>query len=236
MNIVDYVVLGVLGLSILFGFYRGFVSTVLNSGGCLVSLILSFILYPKAAALIQGNQELVRTLLHYTDASSRLGDLELALTNVATLTQNKIAEIVAKVQLPPPLDTLLQVNLEQQVYGINSGIDTVADYVSQTILTACINIICFLLCFALIYLALALLVNMLKAIFRFPVLKQLDWLAGGVFGLLRGVVICYAVFALVPLVQTVVPIDMIAELFEQSTLAPIFNNGNLILGIMNGRL
>lgn len=236
MNIVDYVVLGVLGLSILFGFYRGFVSTVLNSGGCLVSLILSFILYPKAAALIQGNQELVRTLLHYTDASSRLGDLELALTNVATLTQNKIAEIVAKVQLPPPLDTLLQVNLEQQVYGINSGIDTVADYVSQTILTACINIICFLLCFALIYLALALLVNMLKAIFRFPVLKQLDWLAGGIFGFLRGAVICYAVFALVPLVQTVVPIDMIAELFEQSTLAPIFNNGNLILGIMNGRL
>ena len=236
MNIVDYVVLGVLGLSILFGFYRGFVSTVLNSGGCLVSLILSFILYPKAAALIQGNQELVRTLLHYTDASSRLGDLELALTNVATLTQTKIAEIVAKVQLPPPLDTLLQVNLEQQVYGINSGIDTVADYVSQTILTACINIICFLLCFALIYLALALLVNMLKAIFRFPVLKQLDWLAGGIFGFLRGVVICYAVFALVPLVQTVVPIDMIAELFEQSTLAPIFNNGNLILGIMNGRL
>ena len=236
MNIVDYVVLGVLGLSILFGFYRGFVSTVLNSGGCLVSLILSFILYPKAAALIQGNQELVRTLLHYTDASSRLGDLELALTNVATLTQNKIAEIVAKVQLPPPLDTLLQVNLEQQVYGINSGIDTVADYVSQTILTACINIICFLLCFALIYLALALLVNMLKAIFRFPVLKQLDWLAGGIFGFLRGVVICYAVFALVPLVQTVVPIDMIAELFEQSTLAPIFNNGNLILGIMTGRL
>ena len=107
MNIVDYVVLGVLGLSILFGFYRGFVSTVLNSGGCLVSLILSFILYPKAAALIQGNQELVRTLLHYTDASSRLGDLELALTNVASLTQSKIAEIVAKVQLPPPLDTLL---------------------------------------------------------------------------------------------------------------------------------
>ncbi len=236
MNIVDYVVLGVLGLSILFGFYRGFVSTVLNSGGCLVSLILSFILYPKAAALIQGNQELVRTLLHYTDASSRLGDLELALTNVATLTQSKIAEIVAKVQLPPPLDTLLQVNLEQQVYGINSGIDTVADYVSQTILTACINIICFLLCFALIYLALALVVNMLKAIFRFPVLKQLDWLAGGIFGFLRGAVICYAVFALVPLVQTVVPIDMIAELFEQSTLAPIFNNGNLILGIMNGRL
>jgi len=236
MNIVDYVVLGLIGLSVLFGFYRGFISTVLNSGGCLISLILSFILYPKAAAMIQGNQELVRTLLHYTDASSRLGDLELALTNVGTLTSGKIAEVLAKVQLPPPLNTLLQVNLEQQVYGLSSGIDTVADYVSQTILTACINIICFLLCFAVIYIALALIVNLLKAIFRFPVLKQLDWLAGGIFGFLRGVLICYALFALVPLVQTMVPIDMITELIEQSTLAPIFNNGNLILGIMNGKL
>lgn len=236
MNIVDYVVLGLIGLSVLFGFYRGFISTVLNSGGCLISLILSFILYPKAAAMIQGNQELVRTLLHYTDASSRLGDLELALTNVGTLTSGKIAEVLAKVQLPPPLNTLLQVNLEQQVYGLSSGIDTVADYVSQTILTACINIICFLLCFAVIYIALALIVNLLKAIFRFPVLKQLDWLAGGIFGFLRGVLICYALFALVPLVQTMVPIDMITELIEQSILAPIFNNGNLILGIMNGKL
>lgn len=236
MNVVDYVVLGLMGLSILFGFYRGFISSVLNTGGCLIALILSFILYPRAAEMIQGNEELVRTLLHYTDASSRLGDLELSITNVATLTQEKIAEIIGKVQLPAPLDTLLQVNLEQQVYAANAGIDTVADYVSQTILTACINIICFLICFAVIYIAIAIVVNLLKAIFRFPVLKQLDWLAGGIFGFLRGVVICYAVFALVPLVLTVVPIDMIADLFEQSTLAPIFNNGNLILGIMNGRL
>lgn len=236
MNAVDYVVLGLLGLSVLFGFYRGFVSSVLNTGGCLISLLLSFVAYPHVAGFIQGNEELVRTLLHYTDASSRLGDLQLSITNVANLTQAKIAEIISKVQLPAPLDTLLQVNLEQQVYAANAGIDTVADYVSQTILTASINIICFLLCFALIYLALALLVNLIKAIFRFPVLKQLDWLAGGIFGFLRGMLICYAVFALVPLVLTIVPVDMISELFEQSTLAPIFNNGNLILSIMNGRL
>lgn len=236
MNAVDYVVLGLMGVSVLFGFYRGFISTVLNAGGGLISFGLSFLLYPKLSALIQGNQELVRSLMHYTDASSRLGDLELSLTNVAALTGEKITEIVSKVQLPSPLDTMLRVNLEQRVYGVSAELGTVADYVSQTILSACINIICFLLCFAGIYILLALLVNLLKAVFRFPVLKQLDWLAGGVFGFLRGALICYALFALVPLVETVVPIDLISELIAQSTLAPIFNNGNLILGIMNGRL
>lgn len=236
MNAVDYVVLGLMGLSVLFGFYRGFISSVLNTGGGLISFGLSFVLYPRVAEMIQGNEELVRTLMHYTDASSRLGDLELAITNVATLTQEKITEVLTRVQLPAPLDTLLQVNLEQQVYAANAGVDTVAEYVSQTIASASINIICFLLCFVVIYIALAIVVNLLKAIFRFPVLKQLDWLAGGIFGFLRGVLLCYVVFALVPLVLTVVPIDFISELFEQSMLAPIFNNGNLILGIMNGKL
>jgi uncharacterized membrane protein required for colicin V production len=37
MNVVDYVILGILGVSLLFGLYRGFVSSVLNTGGCLLS-------------------------------------------------------------------------------------------------------------------------------------------------------------------------------------------------------
>ena len=49
MNIVDYVILGILGLSVLLGFYRGFISSVLNTGGCLLAFGLSFVLYPRAA-------------------------------------------------------------------------------------------------------------------------------------------------------------------------------------------
>ncbi len=49
MNVVDYVIIGVIGLSILFGIYRGFVASVLNMGGCLISFGLSFWLYPKVA-------------------------------------------------------------------------------------------------------------------------------------------------------------------------------------------
>lgn len=235
MNIVDYAIIGVMGISVLFGFYRGFVGSVLNMGGGLVSFALSFVLYPKLAAVIQGNEELVRTLMHYTDASSRLGDLELALTNVVQLGQQGIANVLSKVSLPAPLNTMLQVNLENQVYA-GAGVSTVSDYVSQTILQASINIICFLICFVVLYILIAVVFNAIRAVFRLPVLKQLDWLAGGVFGFLRGLLLCLAVFTLVPLVQTIVPIDRVTELVEQSTLAPIFSNGNLILAIMNRKL
>ena len=79
-------------------------------------------------------------------------------------------------------------------------------------------------------------VNLLKAIFRFPVLKQLNALAGGAFGLLRGALLCFVLFALMPLVLTVVPVEGLNDLVDASTLAPLFNSGNLILSIMNGHL
>ena len=235
MNLIDYIVLGVVGVSVLFGFYRGFVSSVLNVGGGLLAFGLSFVLYPTMAGLIQGNEEIVRTMLHYTDASSRLGDLNLALTNVVQLGQQGIAEVLGKVSLPPPLDALLESNLTSQAYAA-SGVSTVADYVNQTIVQAGINILCFLVCFVVLYIVLSIVINAIKAVFRLPLLKQLDWLAGGVFGFLRGLLICAAAFTLVPLVLTVVPVDFVSEMIDQSALAQPFIRNNLILLIMNGRL
>ena len=236
MNIVDYVIIGVVGISVLFGLYRGFISSVLSMGGGLISFLSSFALYPKLAALIQNNQELQRTLLHYTDASSRIGDLELALTNVLNLGREGIEQVIANVNLPAPLDSILQVNLENLVYGTQGAATTVADYVSQTILQASINIICFLLCFLGLYILISLGANLIRAVFRFPVLKQLDGLAGGAFGLLRGILLCLAFFTLVPLVQTMLPMDFINTLIDESQLAPLFMNGNLITAIMNKQL
>ena len=235
MNIVDYVIIGIVAISVLFGLYRGFGSSVLSMGGGLLSFLASFSIYPKLAALIQNNAELQRTLLHYTDASTRIGDLELALTNVVSLGREGIQKVLGNVNLPAPLDTILQVNLEHSVFS-NLNISTVGEYVNQTILQASINIICFLVCFIGLYIALSLAMNLIRAIFRFPVLKQLDSLAGGVFGLLRGVLLCLAVFTLVPLVQTMLPMDLINDLIAESQLAPIFMNGNLITAIMNKQL
>ena len=236
LNIVDYVIIGVIAVSVLFGMYRGFIASVLSMGSGLISFLASFALYPKLASAIQNNQELQRTLLHYTDASSRIGDLELALTKVLTLDQEGINQVLANVNLPAPLDSILRVNLENLVYGANEAAASVADYVSQTILQASINIICFLVCFLGLFIVLSLGVNLIRAVFRFPVLRQLDSLSGGVFGVLRGVLICLAFFTLVPLVQTMLPMDIINQLIEESQLAPIFMNGNLITAIMNKKL
>ena len=233
MNIVDIVIIAILGLSVLIGLYRGFISSVASMGGCLLSLGLSFWLSPKLAAWVQSNPEILKTLASYTDAATKIGDQTLASTSVTSLTPNTITDILGKVSLPAPLNTLLQNNLENQVFG--SAAD-VGSYVSQTIVGAILNVICFVVCFVVLLIVLHFVLNFLKVVFKFPVLKQLNSIAGGAFGLLRGALLCFVAFALLPLIQTVVPVTGINDLVAQSALAPLFNSGNLILAIMNGKL
>ena len=235
MNVVDIVILSILGLSVLIGFYRGFISSVASVGGSVLSLIASFWVSPKLVEAIRGNPEWIRTLMSYADASSRIGDLNLSMTSVSSLNEGTISEVLNRVNLPGPLSTLLRTNLEQQVFA-PSGLTQVGDYVSQTIVGAILNVICYVICFLALMVIFHFVLNFLKVIFRFPVLKQMNSVAGGVFGLLRGVLLCFVAFALLPLVQTMVPMEGIGEVIEQSALAPLFNSGNLILAIMNGRL
>ena len=233
MNAVDIVILAILGLSVLVGLYRGFISSVASMGGCLLSLGLSFWLSPKLAGIIRSNPDILKTLASYTDAATRLGDQTLANTGVSTLTESGISDILTKVNLPAPLSNLLQSNLQNQVFGATADVGT---YVSQTIVGAVLNVLCFLVCFVVLLLVLHFVLNFLKVVFKFPVLKQLNSIAGGAFGLLRGALLCFVAFALLPLIQTLLPVKDINLLVEGSALAPLFNSGNLITAIMNGRL
>ena len=236
MNPVDIAILAVIGISVIVGLYRGFVSTLVNTGGTLLSMFLAFTVAPKLSALIQGNATLQETLGSYADISSRLGDLGTAVTSVQDLVRqgsDKIAEVVSRTGLPEPLARLLESNISQQVFG---STEQVQQYVAQTIVDACVNILSYVVCFVLILAVISILVRLIQAVFHFPILKQCDRLAGGAFGLLRGALIVFVLLSALPLVQTVLNIDAVNELIDASTLAPWFTGGSMITAIMNGHL
>lgn len=237
MNIIDYGIILLIALCVLFGFYRGFLQTLLNLGGSLLSFAGAFWLFPKLADAVSNNTEIVRLISSYTDSGSLLGDLDLSSRAISTLSTSNIDAIVAKASLPEPIGKLLQANLTGKVFSpLGNLATTVGDYVNQTILSVSINVLCFIVCFIICFIVITILVNLLRSVFRFPVLKQLDWLAGGAFGFLIGCVLCFIVFTAMPLLQSVVPLEQFQTLVDQSALAKVFENGNLIISIMNRRL
>ena len=103
MNPVDWVSLGILGISVLFGLYRGFIASVASMGGCLISLLASFWLSPKVAEFLEKNTSLSSTLMSYADAATRLKDSTLSSLSVPGLTSENISAILNRASLPAPL-------------------------------------------------------------------------------------------------------------------------------------
>jgi uncharacterized membrane protein required for colicin V production len=237
LNSIDYGIVALIFIFTLFGFYRGFLQSLLNLCGCLLSFAASFWLFPKFSDAISSNAEIVRLLSGYTDSGSVLGDLDLSSLPVNTLSATNISAIVEKANLPDPIGRLLQANLTGQAFSpLGNLASNVGDYVNQTILSVSINVLSFIVCFVLCFLAVSIVINLIKSVFRFPLLKQLDWLAGGAFGFVIGCVLCFVIFTAMPVLQSLIPLDNFHHLIEESALAGIFQNGNLVISIMNRRL
>ena len=74
-------------------------------------------------------------------------------------------------------------------------------------------------------------IHLISYVFELPVLRHLDSLAGGIFGLIRGYITLVIIFLLVPIVLAVAPIEQISRVFEESTLRPMFDS-RLIFSIL----
>ena len=230
MKILDIIILAVLGVSVVFGLYRGFISGVLSVAALIGSAALAFACSGELATWLQGNQTLVSTLLYYTDAGSRIQSLDLALLSVAQVTEGALMQILESANLPAAFETAF---VEQ--IALSSGAQTISAVLSQTIVNVSLSILSFLICFVVAYAVLTFVIHLIQYVFELPVLRHLDSLIGGVFGLARGMLILFIFFTVVPIVMAVVPIEPLEELIAASTLAPVFDS-ELILAIIKGGL
>ena len=226
MNIIDILILIVLGASVIFGMYRGFISGVLSVAALIGSAALAFMMSGQLAAWLQGNETLVSTLLYYTDAGSRISSLDLSLLTVSQVSDGLLAQILKSANLPAAFESAFL----SSISGASGGM-TISQLLSETIVSVSIRILSFLCCFFISYEALSFVINLIHYVFELPVLRHLDSLIGGMFGLVRGVLLMYILFALVPIVLAIAPVQIITDMIDASRLAPMFDS-QLILSII----
>ena len=235
MNIVDYSVIIIIIISLLFGLYKGFIRSVFALLGLFLAMWAAYSFAPRVVQWISGNATLLDTLMFYSDASLRINDVHTANTLVSMLTPNQIVSIVAQAGLPEPFSILLESNMINQVYAALPQA-TVSEYLNQTIISVIIHIVSYVGVFFAAYLAFTILMNLIHYVFRFPALRKFDSLMGGVFGLARGVFLVYIIFALVPIFMTVVPFPQLAQAVEESQFGGMLINSKVIQTIMQGHL
>ena len=227
MNIIDILILVVLGVSVVFGMYRGFISGVLSVAALIGAAMLAFTFSGDLSAWLKGNETLVETLMYYTDAGSRISNLDLSLLSVSQINEGALAQILKSANLPAAFESAFI----SEIASENSGM-TIAQLLSQTIVNVSISIISFLICFFVFFMAATFVIHLVQYVFELPVLRHLDALIGGVFGFVRGVLLLFILFALVPIVLAIAPVPMIEEMIAASRMAPMFDS-QLILSILH---
>ena len=233
MNIIDILILTIIGVSVIFGMHRGFISGVLSMAALIGAAVLALMTSGELAAWLKSNETLVETLMYYTDAGSRISSLDLSLMSVSQVGESTLAQILASAKLPAAFESAFVSAVAAASASMSASAMTMAELLSQTIVNVSISILSFLICFFLSYVVATFVIHLIQYVFELPVLRHLDALIGGMFGLVRGVLLVFILFALIPIVLAVAPVELIEELIAASRLAPMFDS-QLILSILHG--
>ena len=231
MNIFDVIILAILGVSLISGMYKGFLASSLAIVGFIAAWIGAMHFYPQLSAAVQSNEAVMNMLRYYLDAASFFPNAAVGERLVSAISQTELAQTVASLELPSLLTQAFQSNVLSQAFS-SLQLSTLTDYLSQTICGAAINVLSFLVMFVVSYVVVLLVVNLLNHVFRFPVLRHLDWLLGGLFGLVRGAVIAALIFSMVPLAMSMVPLEIAEELVNGSTLYGLFSQNNILASLI----
>ncbi len=206
--IVDIIIAVFAGYLCFIGYKKGFILTVFDTLGLLVSFFLSKELYRFAERFLLTNTKLFVKLHDYFEA-------KLSMSAV-----NNFSKV--------------PVELQKFVNNIMAGeaSDTFAAFVDNMSLLI-IRSISLVLTFLAIYVILLLLTALINTIMKLPLLNLTNRLFGAFMGILKSAIILYLIFALAAPMLTFMQDKPLAQSVLNSESRKIFYDNNIILNYLS---
>lgn len=231
MNILDILILLVLFFCLLAGMHKGFISSLLSTVGFVGSWFGARALYERIANIALSNSTLMAVLSQYLEPASFFNNSTQAAMTVTEVVsggeqaiQAAVAPVAGKISV---ISRAFEANIRNQAFT-KLNIFSLSDYLDQTIWQAVFNVLAFLVAFLVLYALVSLVVNLLDHVIPFPVLRMFDWLAGGAFGLVRGVVLVVLILCVLPSIVTLVSPELTQSLISESQLYGIISKLDLL--------
>ncbi|MDO4567659.1 MAG: CvpA family protein [Clostridia bacterium] len=233
MNLIDLAVIAVFVLVALNALRKGFMHTALSTALMLLSVLLAFIFMPVMANAVKADDGLFNTLLYYTEGSEFINDSELARRDITTLSTEEVNTIVTNANVPHPIGREIRENILTDAFAADSVV-TLGDYFNQTMVRCFINIASFVLLFLCFTIVLGFLLNWFDYSYRLPRFTKYDALFALAASLLEGMLAAFVVFTVIPVALTLLPLDFVRDMIDESLCARLFYNSNFLLSLMPG--
>ena len=231
MNLLDITIIVIIAFYIISGMYRGSISSLLSTIGFAAAWVGAQYLYPGLANVTLSNQSLMAVLSQYLEPETFFATHNQAISQVSQVIAGGESAIqTAIASLSPNLAVVskaFEANVRAEMFQ-KLNINTLAEYLDQTIWQAVFNVGCFILCFIALYFLISLVVNLLDNVISFPVVRGFDWLLGGFFGLIRGLVVVVALMFLLPSLVQIMSPEFANQLTSGSKLYGFINSIDLL--------
>lgn len=207
--IVDLIIIAVVLLFIFLGYKKGLTGSLIKLLSFIIAIVVAFVLYkPVANAVVENTviDDNIRTTLSAT----------LGVENKTENTEENVPSTIMD-------------NINKEIE--NATDEVKANVIDHTTITI-VNIGSGIVIFLAIRVILVLISLFAKILTDLPVIKQVDKLGGLAYGAIEGIVIVYAVLAVISLTSVIWANNAVVTAIAKSSLGEMLYNNNIILNLL----
>ncbi len=221
MNYLDLIIIGILMINVLMGFFRGFVKPLINILSLIVAFLVTKYFYAQFLMFLNNNFNLTRNIK--SNIIIFLGNMNLPETFGSNSINNLKLEGKLTALKPFIIKFLEDKNLD--IISSVSFVQKFSDWVSTQIAT--------LFSVLLLFLAIVLIIRIvgvfIDKIFTLPVFRGINKTAGVIFGILKGLLESMLIIVLITLFAPVFGGEAILESLNKSVIAVYFYKYNIFM-------
>ncbi|MBP5426381.1 MAG: CvpA family protein [Clostridiales bacterium] len=217
----DVLVVGIVLISIVSGYRKGFIKAVFRIFSKIASLVLAIKFYKPLAHIIANRA-------FFSEFTARISSkITRMLSGASIASDDDLAgEILDSMHIP---NTIKESVITDLPYDVNSmDKSQIIEVIASKLGTAMLYIFCVVAIFLVTRLVFLIMRNILDKIFYLPLLKQLNKVAGLLFGSVEGFLAAYIVMSIAALINS----EVILSNIECSLIAKHLYYNNLLLLFM----
>lgn len=208
--VVDIIIIVFLIIAIAIGRHNGMLVSLINIFALIVALMIAFLLCKPI-----GNIIIEKT--NIDDGIKNIVSERMPMNNTKISVENT------------NLPSVMKDHIQNVADNVNETKDNIIDDTSTELSTEIVYVLTFIILFILVKILLFILKVISRFITKLPILKQIDHFGGAVLGLIEGVFVVYAIFAIISVLSPAIKSTEIIDQINDSYIGKQIYNNNLLL-------
>ena len=220
--IVDVVVLAIILVPTIYGFYKGLSKILFGVLATLVAIIFTLILFkPVSNVIIEKTQidEYFSTNIYEILSNQNFSETELIKPE-----NTNMSEELVKI-----LNTYLSEALQKSA-------DNVFGFVADKLSELMVRLLTIIFMIIVLRIGLAFLQIVIDIIASFPIINQIDKSGGMLLGFVKGFFIVYLIFSIFTVISPAIEKSGLLSMIQESKLGSILYNNNLIINFISKKI